>query len=128
MELVALVTLLLIIEYIVFTGLTGKARVEGDIEAPAMTGDQNFERVLRVQLNTLEQLIITIPAMWICANYFRADVAAILGAVFFVGRLLYRSAYIKEPSTRAPGMVMGFLANTLLVLCGGWGVISSLIS
>lgn len=127
MELVALVTLLLIIEYIFFTAMVGKARVQGSIEAPAMTGDETFERASRVQGNTLEQLIITIPAMWICGTYFRVDVAAIMGLIFLVARLLYRSAYMSEPGKRGPGMGIGFLANIILVLTGGWGVIGQLL-
>ena len=108
-----------------FSGQVGAARGKAVIQPPAMTGDENFERVLRVQLNTLEQLIITLPAMWICANYFRADVAAILGAIFFIGRLIYRNSYIKDPSTRIAGMLVGFFANISLVLVAIWGVISS---
>jgi uncharacterized membrane protein YecN with MAPEG domain len=127
MSYVALVTLLLLIEYMYFTGQAGMARGRAGIQAPAMTGDETFERALRVQVNTLEQLIITIPAMWICANYFRADVAAILGAIFFVGRLVYRSAYMKDPTTRVSGMVTGFLANIVLILSAGWGVIANLL-
>jgi glutathione S-transferase len=127
MEMVALVTLLLIIEYIIFAGLVGKARVEGGVDAPAMTGDPTFERASRVQLNTAEQLIITIPAMWICGSYFRPDVAAILGGVFFIGRFVYRGQYMREPSSRLVGMVIGFLANIGLVLTGAWGVVSGLL-
>ena len=127
MSYVALVTLLLLIEYMYFTGQAGMARGKAGIKAPAMTGDETFERALRVQVNTLEQLIITIPAMWICANYFRADVAAILGAIFFLGRLVYRSAYMKDPTTRVSGMVTGFLANIVLILSAGWGVLANLL-
>ncbi len=127
MSYVALVTLLLLIEYMYFTGQAGMARGRAGIQAPAMTGDETFERALRVQVNTLEQLIITIPAMWICANYFRADVAAILGAIFFIGRLVYRSAYMKDPTTRVSGMVTGFLANVVLILSAGWGVVANLL-
>jgi glutathione S-transferase len=128
MEYVALVTLLLIIEYMAFTGMAGGARAKGDVKAPAMIGDQTFERAVRVQLNTLEQLVITLPAMWICASYFRADVAALLGATFFVGRLFYRNAYMKDPSTRLVGMLIGFLANIVLVLSSAYGVISNLLA
>ncbi len=126
MEYVALVTLLLIVEYMFFTGQAGAARAKADVKAPAMTGNESFERALRVQVNTLEQLIITVPAMWICATYFRADVAAALGTIFFIGRLIYRSAYLKDPSSRLVGMLVGFLANAVLVLSSAWGVITNL--
>ena len=128
MEFVALVTLLLIVEYIFFTAMVGKARVQGSVEAPAMTGDETFERASRVQVNTLEQLIITIPAMWICATYFRVDVAAVMGLVFLIARLIYRSAYMTEPAKRGPATGIGFLANAILVLTGAWGVVGQLLS
>lgn len=111
------VTVALLIQYTYFSMSAGIARDKGDVKAPAMSGDENFERKLRVQMNTLEQLIITIPAMWICGVYFRADVAAILGLVFLVGRFIYCTAYLNNPASRGKGMIIGFLANMALLLC-----------
>jgi hypothetical protein len=71
MEFVALVTLLLIFQYMTFMMLCGMARAKGDVKAPATSGDEMYERALRVQMNTVEQLVITLPAMWICAMYYR---------------------------------------------------------
>ena len=62
MEFVAFVTLLLLCQYIVFLGLVGKARVQGEVQAPAVSGNETFERAYRVQMNTVEQLLITLPA------------------------------------------------------------------
>ena len=84
MSYVALVTLLLLIQYMYFTLQTGLARGKDTVVAPATTGDVMYERKSRVQINTLEQLMVTLPAMWVCAHYFRPDVAAILGAIFFL--------------------------------------------
>ena len=70
MSYIILVTVALLIQYTYFSMSAGMERVKGDIKAPATTGDETFERKLRVQMNTLEQLIITIPAMWICGIYF----------------------------------------------------------
>ena len=117
MSFVIIITVALLLQYIFFSMRTGMARGKASIEAPAMTGDENFERVLRVQMNTLEQLLITLPAMWVCAVYFRADVAAILGLVFIIGRFIYSAAYISNPPTRGLGMITGFLANLALLLC-----------
>lgn len=117
MSYVILVTMLLLVQYTFFSLRAGGARGKSEVKAPAMSGDENFERCLRVQLNTLEQLVVTLPAMWICAVYFRYDVAAALGAVFLIGRFLYSSGYISDPSKRAPGMIIGFVANVALVLC-----------
>jgi hypothetical protein len=123
MGFVALVTLLLLLQYIAFMMLTGKARAASDLEAPACVGDLNFEKAYRVQMNTLEQLIVTLPAMWVCAQFFMPVVAASLGLAFFVGRILYRNAYVTDPTKRGPGMILGFLANVGLIITGGWGVL-----
>ena len=116
MSYVILVTALLLIQYTFFAMRAGAARVKGEVTAPATSGDDNFERCLRVQMNTLEQLAVTLPAMWICAVYFRADVAAILGAAFLIGRFIYSAAYLNDPSKRGLGMMIGFIANMLSIL------------
>ena len=126
MTYVALVTLLILAQYFFFVMQAGMARGKDTVVAPATTGDEMYERKARVQLNTLEQLIITLPAMWICAQYFRADVAAIMGLAFLIGRFLYSYLYIKNPKSRAPGFVIGFFANVILVATGFYGIIASL--
>jgi len=123
MEFVAFVTLLLLTQYLFFMAMTGKARDELGIKAPATTGDEVFERILRVQLNTLEQLMITLPAMWLCAHYFSTSFAGIMGLVFLAGRVLYRKAYIADPTTRGTGMMTGFLANIFLLVTAAMGII-----
>jgi len=126
MEIVALVTLLLVFQYLTYMMLCGKARAASGIKAPAVTGDENFERAYRVQMNTLEQLMICLPALWISASYFMPMLAAALGLAFFIGRLLYRIAYMKDPGTRTTGMIIGFLANVGLLLTALWGVVTHL--
>jgi len=127
MSYVALVTLLLLLQYMVFCMMAGLARGKAGILAPAMTGDENFERNLRVQMNTLEQLVVTLPLMWVCAHFFRADVAAIGGAVFFVGRLLYGLAYVADPTKRALGMMLGFFSNVAMLLASFYAVVMTLV-
>lgn len=127
MSYVVLVSTLLLIQYTFFSMRAGVARGKADIKAPATSGDENFERNLRVQINTLEQLIITLPAMWMCAVYFRADVAAILGLAFLVGRFWYSIAYISNPASRAPGMIIGFVANVGLMGCCLFAAIDAII-
>ena len=97
------------------------------MKAPAMSGEENFERCLRVQMNTLEQLVVILPAMWVCAVYFRPDVAAILGAVFIVGRFIYSAAYLNDPSKRGIGFLIGFLASVVLIICSLYAAITGLI-
>ncbi|MEM8660969.1 MAG: MAPEG family protein [Pseudomonadota bacterium] len=126
MEYLALVTLLLVAQYFVFIMLVGAARGKSGIKAPAVTGDENFERAYRVQMNTMEQLLIVLPALWVSGMYFSEFVAALLGLVFFIGRVLYRAAYVKDPQKRGVGFGIGFLAELGLIGTGLWGVIASL--
>lgn len=126
MEYVALVTLLLLLQYLTFSILVGTARGKSGIKAPAVTGDADFERAYRVQMNTLEQLVLTLPALWLSGLYFSPMVAALLGLAFFLGRVLYRAGYVKDPQKRGAGFGIGFLASIGLILTALWGVISSL--
>jgi uncharacterized membrane protein YecN with MAPEG domain len=127
MAYVALVSLLLLVQYFFFVLQAGMARGKDTVVAPATTGDEMYERKSRVQMNTLEQLIITLPAMWICAHYFSANVAAILGFVFLIGRFIYSFMYINEPKSRALGFIIGFFANIILIGCSLYGVVMQMI-
>ncbi|MFT5578251.1 MAG: glutathione S-transferase [Paraglaciecola psychrophila] len=123
MELIAVVSGLIVLEYFILTMLVGRARGKSGIEAPAMTGDPGLERALRVQLNTLEQLIIVLPGLWLFGTYISATWGAGLGLVFIVGRALYAQAYMSDPSRRGPGFLIGLLATVALLLGGIYGAV-----
>ena len=127
MELVIIVISLALIEYIIFSMLVGKARGDYNVDAPATSGNPIFERYYRVQENTLELLVYFIPGILMFAHYWRDDIAAGLGAVFLVGRILYLKAYVSEPKTRTLGFVLSFFPAAILVLGGLVGVIMALI-
>jgi uncharacterized membrane protein YecN with MAPEG domain len=118
MELVAMVTLLVALEYFYLAIMVGKCRGERGIAAPSIIGDEKFERVFRVQQNTLEQLIIFFPALWIFAYYVSTTIGAGLGLVFLFGRILYARGYVQHPDKRGPGFTIGSLA-LLGLLVGG---------
>ena len=123
MAFVAFVTLLLLAQYTYFIAVVGMARGELNVPAPATSGNDTFERILRVQVNTMEQLMIVLPAMWICANYFSTGFAGTMGLVFLAARFIYSKAYIAEPTSRGTGMIIGFAATIALMLTGLWGVL-----
>lgn len=125
MDMVYAVIGLALLQFFVFAGFVGRARVVSGVEAPAVTGDPMFERYYRVHYNTMEQLVVFIPSMLLFANYISASVAAILGLIFIVGRTLYFRAYIKEPSKRGPGYGLSMLPMLILLLGGLGGAVWS---
>lgn len=127
MELTAAITLALLIEYFIFMMLVGVARGKTGIKAPATTGDPFFEATLRVQQNTLEQLVHVIPSLWICSYFLNELLAVGLGAVFLVGRIIFCIGYRTAPEKRTIGFMMGWLASIVLILGACWGVITSLL-
>ena len=118
MELVAIVATLVLLQYSRFVWLAGSARGEFGVPAPATTGNEDFERRLRVQSNTVEQLVIFLPALFLFAWYVHEETAAGLGLVFLVGRALYGRAYVADPAKRGPGFGLTILANLILMLGG----------
>ena len=127
MELVFLVILLALIEYTVFQGLVGRARVKYGVRAPAIAGNPDFERVYRVHQNTLEALIVFIPAVWIFGLYLSARWAAGLGLLFIVGRAIYAIGYFRAAEKRGPGAGITGLTNVALVLGAIVGVVRALL-
>ena len=117
MPLVHLVITLALVEFFVFCSAVGRARGTYKVPAPATTGNEIFERYFRVQMNTLEQLIIFVPAMVLFGRYISPYVAAVLGIVFIIGRFVYFQSYVKEPKKRGLGFGLSALPN--LVLLGG---------
>jgi uncharacterized membrane protein YecN with MAPEG domain len=69
MHVVALVVVLALLEYSILGVMVGQARLKYKVPAPATTGDPIFERYFRVHQNTMEQLIVFVPAMFIFAAY-----------------------------------------------------------
>ena len=124
MVLVAIVAALALIEYFVFTMMCGMARGRLGVPAPSMAGNPEFERYFRVQGNTIEQLVIFLPAIFLFGHFVSAPVAAGLGLVFVLGRGLYAWAYLHDPARRGPGFGLTLLSNAVLLV---GGLIGSLV-
>lgn len=113
-EYTALVTILAIFVTVYFSFRTGMNRGKFKVNAPKISGDDTWERYFRVHANTVEQMVIFLPALWLAAVYSTDKWAAGIGAVWLVGRLLYSFLYIKEPKTRAPGMFLTIIPTITL--------------
>ena len=128
MNLVLLVIGLALVEFLAFGTLVGQARGKYGIEAPATSGHPEFERRFRVHQNTLEQLVIFVPAILIFQHYWNPGLAAGLGVVFLVGRIIYYRGYVADPAGRSTGFAIGFLAQAILVLGAIAGAVIEIVS
>src|ERR1700759_3912171 len=99
----ALVTCLAILFYFFTSFQVGKARSRFNIPAPTMTGNPDFERVVRVQMNTLEWMPIFLPSLWLFATYVSDADAAGVGVIWIAGRILYMPGYSRAANKRGPG-------------------------
>jgi glutathione S-transferase len=118
----AIVTSLAVLLYL-FTGIrVARARAAFGIKAPAIAGNADFERVFRVQMNTLEWMPIFLPSLWLFALYIGDGIAAAIGVVWIIGRILYMTGYSQAANKRGPGFGVQALAAGVLWL-GSLGAI-----
>src|SRR5215469_5221905 len=117
MALVQIVVGLALAQFLFFCMAVGRARGTYKVAAPATTGNEMFERYFRVQMNTLELLIIFVPSILIFGQYFGAYVAVALGVIYLVGRLIYFTSYVKDPRSRSMGY--GLSALPIMILLAG---------
>ena len=116
MELIAFITVLILIQTLFFGFEVGKARGKYKIKAPAVSGDEMFDRHYRIHQNTIEQIVIFIPSLWLFGYFVHMNIGAGLGLLFLIGRLIFRSAYLKDPASREIGFIMGFLPIAICLL------------
>lgn len=122
MGLLAIILVLILIQYLFFGMKVGGARMKFGVKAPAISGHPEFERHYRVQQNTLEQLIIFIPLYIIFAimaesqGWMGYEIASGLGVLWIIGRFVYSASYVKDPDSRGKGFMIGFLAIVILLV------------
>ena len=126
MAYVDIVTALALLQFVVFGFKVGRARGRYGVKAPAVVGNEVFERQFRVQQNTLEQLIVFLPGIYLFSHYFSPVIAAALGVIYLIGREIYSASYVKNPSSREVGYGLTFLPTVILVLGGLIGAVRSL--
>jgi glutathione S-transferase len=123
--------LVTIVALLVFfwTGImVARARTRHGIRAPATSGNPEFERVFRVQMNTLEQIVFMLPALWLAATVFSDRWAALAGAVWVVGRVVYARAYYADAAARGPGFALSAIPTLILLILAAIGILRGLLS
>jgi uncharacterized MAPEG superfamily protein len=114
--LTAAITLCTLTLLFVIGALVSRARGKYDVKAPATTGHPIFERHYRVQMNTLENAVAFLPALWLCAYAVGDRWTAAIGAVWIVGRIWYGFAYVANPQRRGGGFGLATLAWAVLMV------------
>ena len=100
-----------------------RGRTKHKVKAPSMEGPDAFQNVLRVQINTAEQMLMFLPALWMCAFFLSDRWAALGGALWIVGRIIYALAYYKDPSRRTFGFTLSLMANLGLMAATAAGLL-----
>lgn len=127
----ALITILALVFYI-WTGISvARARSKHGVKAPTMTGPTEFECAVRVQANTLEWLVVFVPALWLATAYFSPSMSIVylswlppvLGLIWIVGRWIYMSGYMRAPDQRSTGFLIAGIAIVALLICAIIGIV-----
>lgn len=123
----AILTLLMVAFYLFTTVRVGILRGRYGVKAPATTGHPLFERAYRVQLNTLEQLGIILPFLWV-ASLYPIDarwVMPLIAIVWLLGRVAYLRLYTVDPEKRRIGAGICGLANIAMLVVASCGVLKA---
>lgn len=123
----AAATLLALVLHQYVTMLVAQARAKYGIKAPAVSGNEHFERAYRVQMNTIEQIVFFLPAMWLCAVLLSDIAAAVGGVIWVISRVIYAVSYVKDPATRGPATVVSVFAQYALWLGAAAGLVRAAI-
>ena len=116
-------TVIALSAYLYFGGQVSRARGKYGIKAPATTGSVDFERVFRVQQNTLEQIVVFLPALWMFAAHVSDLYAGLLGVVWTIGRVIYAQSYYADAAKRGRGYMISLAVVGVLLLGSVVGVL-----
>ena len=123
----SLITTLTLLLYLVLAINVGRARAKYKVPPPQMTGDPDFERVLRVQQNTLEQLVFFLPLLWLFSFYVSPLWGAVIGGVWLIGRIVYAWGYYQAAEKRTIGFGISSISGIVLLLGSLYGIVLSLV-
>jgi glutathione S-transferase len=135
----AMVTVLALLFYFWAGFNVGRLRGKHGISAPAMTGQPEFERAVRVHMNTLEWLVILLPLLWMATIYFSPSMTMawlswlppVFGLIWILGRILYMTGYMAAAEKRSLGFsisglaVVGLLIMTIAGIVMQWNAVTA---
>ena len=122
----AFITVLALLLYAGVCGNVLRARQRSGIPAPAVIGAADFERAFRVQQNTLEQLVLFVPALWLFSLFISPLWGAGIGLVWIIGRIVYAVSYVRDPERRLLGFAIGWASALILLIGALVGVVRAL--
>ncbi|WP_431858680.1 MAPEG family protein [Azospirillum sp.] len=125
MPLSSLSTALALVVYVALLFNVARARGIYGVKAPNVTGHPEFEKRYRVQMNTLEQLVFMLPALWLCAVWVGDGYAAVGGAVWSVGRIVYARSYYAAAEKRGPGFMLTFVPAVVMLVAALIAIVTS---
>ncbi len=118
-----IVAILAIAQFFYFGVLVGQARGKYGIKAPAVSGHEGFDRAFRVQMNTLEQLVAFLPALFIAGLHWSNGWVAAIGVIYLIGRIVYWRSYVADPAKRGLGFLLTVLPTFALLAAGLVGAV-----
>ena len=124
----AIITLMALLLFSITIFMVSHARTKYGIKAPATTGNQDFERIFRVQMNTQENLILFLPVLWLFSNYVSVFWSGIIGVIWLIGRIDYAISYARSASARSRGYGVAILAFAVLAIGSAIGVTQRILT
>ena len=123
--LTAAVTLLSVLILLAFAIGVSRVRRRVNIQPPVMTGAPELERSLRIHGNTVEQILIFLPALWLAALYFQGWAPPILGLIWCLGRIIYALGYSRDAGARLPGFILTIFPTLILIVLAIIGIVQA---
>ena len=123
--LTAAVTVLAVLVLLAFAIRVARTRRKVNIFPPAMMGAPELERALRIHGNTVEQIVIFLPALWLSSLYFQGWAPPAIGLVWCLGRIIYAVGYSKDPRARFPGFFLTIFPSLILIVLAIIGIVQA---
>ena len=128
MKYTVLITIVALVYTFILSARVGARRLKLGIDAPAISGQAEFDIAFRIHMNTIEQLVLFIPMLWIAVTVVGDVWAAAIGAIWVIGRIIYATGYTAGVDKRGPGMLVTVLSTVALTVISFWGVVQAFMA